>query len=51
MQILGLSNVPNAAAAFDEDGRIIAAVEEECFVRIKHDSALPVQAIRFCLME
>ena len=31
------------------DGRIIAAAQEERFTRIKHDSALPVHAIEFCL--
>lgn len=39
----------DAAAALVEDGRIIAAAEEERFVRVKHVSALPVHAIRYCL--
>ncbi|HKT36171.1 MAG TPA: carbamoyltransferase C-terminal domain-containing protein [Nitrospira sp.] len=49
MRILGLSNMRDAAAAVVENGRIIAAAEEERFVRIKHVTALPLHAIRFCL--
>ena len=49
MLTLGLSNMRDAAAALVEDGRVIAAAEEERFVRIKHVTALPVHAIRFCL--
>lgn len=49
MRILGLSNMRDAAAALVEDGRIVAAAEEERFVRIKHASGLPVHAIRYCL--
>src|SRR5262245_47793232 len=49
MRILGLSNMRDAAAALVENGQIIAAAEEERFVRIKHVTALPVHAIRFCL--
>jgi carbamoyltransferase len=49
MRILGLSNMRDAAAALVENGRIVAAAEEERFVRIKHVTALPVHAVRFCL--
>ena len=49
MLTLGLSNMRDAAAALVEDGRIIAAAEEERFVRSKHVTALPVHAIRYCL--
>lgn len=49
MLILGLSNMRDAAAALVENGRLIAAAEEERFVRIKHVTALPIQAIRYCL--
>ena len=49
MLTLGLSNMRDAAAALVENGRVIAAAEEERFVRIKHVTALPVHAIRFCL--
>jgi carbamoyltransferase len=51
MLILGLSNMRDAAAAIVRDGRIVAAAEEERFVRIKHVTALPVHAIRYCLRE
>ena len=51
MLILGLSNMRDAAAALVRDGHVIAAAEEERFVRIKHVTALPVQAIRYCLRE
>ncbi|MDF0643334.1 MAG: carbamoyltransferase C-terminal domain-containing protein [Nitrospira sp.] len=49
MLVLGLSNMRDAAAALTEDGRILAAAEEERFVRVKHVTALPVHAIRSCL--
>lgn len=49
MLVLGLSNMRDAAAALVRDGRILAAAEEERFVRIKHVTALPVQAMAWCL--
>ncbi len=49
MLTLGLSNMRDAAAALVENGRVVAAAEEERFVRIKHVTALPLHAIRFCL--
>ncbi len=49
MLVLGLLNMRDAAAALVRDGRILAAAEEERFVRIKHVTALPVHAIRSCL--
>ncbi len=51
MLVLGLSNMRDAAAALVRDGRIVAAAEEERFVRVKHVTALPLQAIRYCLRE
>lgn len=51
MLTLGLSNMRDAAAALFEDGRVVAAEEEERFVRIEHVAALPVQAIRYCMEE
>lgn len=51
MLVLGLSNMRDAAAALVENGRVLAAAEEERFVRIKHVTALPIQAIRACLAE
>ena len=49
MLTLGLSNMRDAAAAIVENGRVVAAVEEERFARVKHVTALPVHAIRYCL--
>lgn len=51
MLILGLSNMRDAAAALIQDGRVVAAAEEERFVRVKHVTALPVHAIRYCMRE
>ena len=51
MLTLGLSNMRDAAAALVQDGRIVAAAEEERFVRIKHVSAVPLHAVRYCLNE
>jgi carbamoyltransferase len=39
----------DAAAALLQDGRILAAAEEERFARIKHVTALPVQSMAWCL--
>jgi carbamoyltransferase len=33
------------------DGKLIAAVEEERFRRVKHWAGLPVQSIKYCLGE
>ena len=41
MLVLGLSNMRDAAAAVIHDGRLVAAAEEERFVRQKHVTALP----------
>ena len=50
--ILGISAFyHDSAAALINDGRIIAAAQEERFTRIKHDSAFPARAIEFCLKE
>lgn len=50
MIILGISAFyHDSAAALIKDGVIIAATWEERFTRIKHDSAFPQEAIRFCL--
>src|SRR5207247_7900792 len=51
MLVLGVSSMRDAAAALVRGGRILAAAEEERFVRIKHVTALPVNAIRYCLGE
>jgi carbamoyltransferase len=50
MNILGISAFyHDSAAALLVDGAIAAAVEEERFTRIKHDAAIPTEAIRYCL--
>ena len=50
MRILGLSAYyHDSAAALVEDGRIVAAAQEERFTRKKHDARFPVNAVSFCL--
>jgi carbamoyltransferase len=50
MTILGISAFyHDSAAALIEDGRIVAAAQEERFTRKKHDSGFPSNAVRFCL--
>ena len=52
MRILGISALyHDSAAALVEDGRIVAAAQEERFTRVKHDARFPVNAIRYCLGE
>jgi carbamoyltransferase len=52
VRVLGLSAFyHDAAAALVENGRIVAAAQEERFSRQKHDPRLPVQAIGYCLEE
>jgi carbamoyltransferase len=52
MNILGINAYHgNASAAIVCDGRLIAAVEEERFNRVKYAAGFPVQAIRFCLQQ
>src|ERR1700739_4176063 len=41
----------NASAAVVCDGRLVAAVEEERFNRVKYAAGFPAQAIRYCLRE
>lgn len=50
MTILGISAFyHDSAAAIIQDGKIIAAAQEERFTRVKHDESFPVNAIKFCL--
>ena len=50
MRILGISAYyHDAAAALVQDGRVIAAAQEERFTRKKHDSSFPHHAIAACL--
>jgi carbamoyltransferase len=50
MVILGINAYHgNASAAIVADGRLIAAVEEERFNRVKYAAGFPSAAIRYCL--
>ena len=52
MHILGISCFyHDAAAALLEDGRLVAAAQQERFSRRKHDPSFPAQAIDFCLRQ
>ena len=52
MRILGISAFyHDSAAALLEDGRIVAAAQEERFSRKKHDARFPRHAIAYCLAE
>ena len=52
MRILGISAFyHDSAAALINDGRIVAAAQEERFTRRKHDARFPVHAIEYCLGE
>ncbi len=51
-RILGISCFfHDAAACLVEDGRIVAAAQEERFTRRKHDARFPRNAINYCLEE
>ena len=50
MRILGISAFyHDSAAALIDDGRIVAAAQEERFTRRKHDASFPRRAIEYCL--
>src|ERR1700685_630318 len=50
MNILGINAYHgNASAAIVCDGKLIAAVEEECFNPVKYAAAFPRLGIRYCL--
>ena len=50
MRILGISAFyHDSAAALIDDGKIIAAAQEERFTRKKHDSSFPKHALEYCL--
>jgi carbamoyltransferase len=52
MNILGINAYHgNASAALICDGKLIAAVEEERFNRVKYAAGFPAAAIRYCLKE
>jgi carbamoyltransferase len=41
----------DSSACIIVDGKLVAAIEEERFTRIKHWAGLPVQSIKYCLNE
>jgi carbamoyltransferase len=50
MKILGINSFhADSSACIIIDGKIIAAAEEERFIRIKHYKGFPVLSINFCL--
>ena len=50
MKILGISCFyHDAAACLLDEGRVVAAAQEERFTRKKHDWSFPTRAIQFCL--
>jgi carbamoyltransferase len=52
MIILGLNAYHgDSSAAIVVDAKLIAAVEEERFRRVKHWAGFPTEAIRYCLNE
>src|SRR5260370_8815448 len=52
MRILGISEFyHDSAAALIDDGKPVAAAQEERFSRKKHDAGFPRHAIAYCLRE
>jgi carbamoyltransferase len=52
MNVLGINAYHgNASAALVQDGKLVAAVEEERFNRVKYAAGFPVEAIRYCLQQ
>lgn len=52
MNILGISAFyHDSAAALVQDGKVIAAAQEERFTRKKHDESFPKNAVEFCLKQ
>jgi len=52
VRVLGISAYyHDSAACLVEDGRIVAAAQEERFSRKKHDAGFPEQSVRYCLAE
>jgi len=50
MNILGISAFyHDSAACLIQDGKIVAAAQEERFTRIKHDAAFPINSVKYCL--
>ena len=52
MNILGISAFyHDSAVCLVQDGKIVAAAQEERFTRIKHDHRFPDDALQYCLKE
>jgi predicted NodU family carbamoyl transferase len=52
MNILGISCFyHDAAASLVCDGKIVAAVQEERFTRVKNDENFPINSIQYCLSQ
>ena len=52
MIVLGLNAFHgDSSAALLKDGKLVAAVEEERFRRLKHWAGFPSQSIAYCLEE
>jgi carbamoyltransferase len=51
MDVLGINQHHDSAAALVRDGQIVAFCEEERLSRRKHDGDFPARAIRYCLDE
>ena len=50
MNILGINAFhPDASAALLKDGKLVVAVEEERFNRVKHSAGFPYNAMKYCL--
>lgn len=49
MTILGIANDETASACLVKNGKLIAAVSEERFTRVKMDNSWPTNAIEYCL--
>lgn len=49
MIVLGINEAHNCSAALAIDGQIVAAAQEERFVRAKNQFGVPYNAIKFCL--
>ena len=52
MNIVGVSAFyHDSSCCLLRNGKLVAAVQEERFSRLKHDRSLPVQSFRYCLKE
>ncbi|MGB5928147.1 MAG: carbamoyltransferase N-terminal domain-containing protein, partial [Cyclobacteriaceae bacterium] len=52
MNIIGISALyHDSACCVLQDGKLIAAAQEERFTRTKNDSSMPLHAFRYCLEE